>query len=59
MTRLGRFVRNFLHGLAITVAFLLCPGGVVHSENTLNYPGVQSRPEASYLDQGWGYDTAE
>ena len=29
------------------------------AKNPPNYPVVPLRPVAGYLDQGWGYDTAE
>src|SRR5436190_14530478 len=55
MGQLSRFVLNF----GIVLAFFLGAAGIGHSQNSSYYAAVQSRPEASYLDQGWGYDTAE
>jgi hypothetical protein len=59
MGKLGRFVRNLVNGFAITLAVFLGTEGIARGQNTPNYPSVQSRAEASYLDQGWGYDTAQ
>jgi mono/diheme cytochrome c family protein len=58
MRQLRRFVLNCLSGFGIVLALLLGAAGSGHTQNASNYPAVQSRPEASYLDQGWGYDTA-
>src|SRR5258705_11688117 len=51
-------VLNCLNGFGIVLALFLGAVGSGHTQNASNYPAVQSRPEASYLDQGWGYDTA-
>jgi hypothetical protein len=59
MGQLNRLVLSSVSGFGIILAFLLGAAGTGNSQNTLSYPPVQSRPEASYLDQGWGYDTAE
>jgi hypothetical protein len=59
MGQLGRCVPIFGKGFAIALTLVLGAGGIAHSQNSQNYPVVQSRPEASYLDQGWGYDTAQ
>ncbi len=59
MEQLGQLVRYFVKGFAIVLAFLAGTASIGHSQNTPNYPAVQSRPDATYLDQGWGYDTAE
>src|SRR5262249_34693042 len=58
MEQLQRFALNFASGLWIIVAFFLYGGGIAHSQSTPGYP-AHSRPAATYLDQGWGYDTAE
>jgi hypothetical protein len=58
MRQLRRFVLNCLSGFRIVLALFLGAAGSGHTQNASNYPAVQSRPEASYLDQGWGYDTA-
>jgi len=59
MGKLGRIVPNFVGGSAIVFTVLLGVTGVGHGQNPSNYPAIQSRSEASYLDQGWGYDTAQ
>jgi hypothetical protein len=59
MGQLVRWVLNSVSGFGIILVFLLGAAGTGNSQNTSSYPAVQSRPEASYLDQGWGYDTAE
>jgi hypothetical protein len=59
MGRLDRCVRSFISLSEIALAFFLGGAGVGHSQNISSYPAVQSRPEAGYLDQGWGHDTAE
>ena len=59
MGQLSRFVCNLVSGFWITLAFFVGTGGIAHSQNTPGYAAAQSRPEATYLDQGWGYDTAE
>ena len=59
MGKLGRIVPNFVGGSAIVFTVLLGVTGVGHGQNPPNYPAIQSRSEASYLDQGWGYDTAQ
>jgi len=59
MKQLGQLVCNLVCGIGIIFAVLLGAAGIGHSQNPPNYPAVQSRSEATYLDQGWGYDTAE
>ena len=59
MGQIDRCVLNFVSPFGIVLAFFLGTAGVGHSQNIANYPAAQSRPGASYLDQGWGYDTAE
>jgi len=59
MGQLGRFVLCFANGFGIVFAFLVGIAGIGHGQNPPNYPVAQSRPVAGYLDQGWGYDTAE
>jgi hypothetical protein len=59
MAQLGRSVREFVYSFGIVLAFLAGTSGIGHSQNMPNYPAVQSRSDATYLDQGWGYDTAE
>lgn len=59
MGKLGRLVLNSVSAFGGVLACLLGAAGIGNSQNTLKYPAVQSRPEAGYLDQGWGRDTAE
>src|ERR1700730_5756271 len=59
MGQIDRCVLNFVSPFGIVLAFFLGTAGVGHSQNIANYPAAQSRPGVSYLDQGWGYDTAE
>ena len=59
MGKLGRIVPNFVGSSGIVFTVLLGVTGVGHGQNPPNYPAIQSRSQASYLDQGWGYDTAQ
>ena len=59
MGKLGRLVLNSVSAFGGVLACLLGAAGIGNSQNTLKYAAVQSRPEAGYLDQGWGRDTAE
>ena len=59
MGQFGRLVLCFANGFGIVFAFLVGIAGIGHGQNPPNYPVAQSRPVAGYLDQGWGYDTAE
>src|SRR5215472_16006292 len=59
MKQLGQFGCNLVCSFGIILAVLLGAAGIGHRHNPPNYPAVQSRSEATYLDQGWGYDTAE
>ena len=59
MAQLGQFARYFVCSFGIVFAFVLGIAGAGHSQTTPNYPAAQTRSDATYLDQGWGYDTAE
>jgi RoxA-like, cytochrome c-like len=59
MRQLGRFVLNSVSSSGMVLAFLLGTAAIGNGQNTPSNPAVQSRSEPSYLDQGWGYDTAE
>src|SRR5271166_6914708 len=59
MGQSGRFVRHSAEGVGVVLAFLVSAAGIGYTQSPPNYPALQSRPEATYLDQGWGYDTAE
>jgi mono/diheme cytochrome c family protein len=59
MAQLGQFARYFVCSFGIVFAFVLAVAGAGHSQTTPNYPAAQTRSDATYLDQGWGYDTAE
>jgi hypothetical protein len=52
MGQLGRFVRRLVNSFGIVLAFLVVAAGVGHGQITPSYPAVQSRSDATYLDQG-------
>ena len=58
MTQLRRLVSYLIGGVSITLALLLGRGEIALSQSTPSY-AAHPRFEATYLDQGWGYDTAE
>lgn len=60
MTQRRRFVPNVISRFGMTLALFLCSGEIAQSQGTPNYPAAQSHSadSYSYLDQGWGYDTA-
>jgi hypothetical protein len=60
MTQRRRFVPNVISRFWMTLALFLCSGEIAQSQGTPNFPAGQSHSadSYSYLDQGWGYDTA-